>query len=91
MDKRKKIKRRIVPLKAVPHLKIGLYIPSKEIVYVSPAVCKLCEDDLNLMRKSVKLIKMPVDSNGQDMFDKVESWIVNLVERGVDIFSKEEK
>ncbi len=90
MNKPKKIKRRIVPLKAVANLKVGLYIPSKEIIYVSPAVCKLCKSDLNLMRSSLKILKMPVNANGNEAFDKIESWIVNLVERGIDIFSKEE-
>lgn len=82
-----RVKIKIKKTESMEGIKIGLYIPSRGTIFVSPAVMKLCESDMNLMRKSLTVYKMPRIDN-KDKFESIESWIVDLVSRGKDIFTK---
>lgn len=74
----KKIDRVILPAKEMEGMKIGLYVDSSETIYVSPSVYKLCQTDLELMRKHLKVLRMPKDENGSDRYETLAEWVENV-------------
>jgi hypothetical protein len=55
-------KTKIVASADMAGLKIGIYFPHEQTIYVSQHIYSLCKDDLNLMKKNltVFICKMPI-------------------------------
>jgi hypothetical protein len=75
----------IVASNKMAGLSVGLYFRSHGTVYVSKAVKVLCDDNLDLMKKHLKVFEAPEECG------TVEDLIAFLIEQGQDIFTKQTK
>lgn len=53
----------------------AFFIPSKNIIYVSPAIKSLLETDWEVMKGKLNVMEMPKDKiTGEELFADMESW-----------------
>lgn len=71
-------------------LKVGLYVENEEAVYVSKEIKDLCNSEPELMKKYLRIIKMPTE-NGNNKFSSLADWIAYLIQCDRDIFSDKTK
>ena len=71
-------------------IKYGFYFPVQGIVWVSPAIYKLCESDLPVLRDNLHIWAMNVDDKGHEIIDNLEDWLSFLLAQGVELTVKKE-
>lgn len=79
---------KLIPSPEMKGVKVGLWFTTEQIIYVSQAIYDLCEDDLDLMRKNLKVLKMPRDELGVPKHNSVQSWLDDLRINRPDVFTE---
>ncbi|MHA2216934.1 MAG: hypothetical protein ACXADW_22035 [Candidatus Hodarchaeales archaeon] len=59
-------------------VKKGFFYPTKNELFVSPAVKVLIDADLELMKENLFCFVMPLDKSGRDVYNSLEEWINDL-------------
>jgi hypothetical protein len=73
---------KIVKVDELEGVKVGLHVPSNDHLYVSPALYRLMshKEDMEVLRKKLRILTIPLDSAGNEMFSNVHDWIKYLKE-----------
>ena len=68
------------------NIKFAFLIESTKTIFVSPAIFSLIETDPELIRKHLKILRMPIKAGtkpntSENKFDSLQSWLWDLISK----------